>query len=190
MLKTQRYRQRQREKDEAAFLQANLDQHNAWSVKNPRRVNEIAATVREKAKESQRIRCELCNHNAATQYALDYHLNTAAHAEAEKNGSKILKPVSSAALNKRASRTEAVKNRTYYCAFCDKVCDSSFALQRHYGSKNVCTLFLVRLCLFVYTRRHHHSPRGGVCNARTHTHVHTAHQTNGRYLPSSGAFSQ
>ncbi|PVI02897.1 hypothetical protein DM02DRAFT_653050 [Periconia macrospinosa] len=87
--------------------------------KRKRRVNEIAASVRAKAKELQRFRCEVCDHNAAIQLAFDYHLQTAAHAEAVKNGGKVVKPLSAAALSRRASRAAALESREYYCAPCD-----------------------------------------------------------------------
>lgn len=133
--KTQRYRKRRREEDEEGYLKENLDQHNAWSARNRDRVNEIAASVRTRAKEAQRFRCEVCDHNATSQTHLDDHLRSAAHAEAERNGRKILKPLSAAALNRRASRAAAVANRTYYCKPCDKVCTSSTDLKRHNSKK-------------------------------------------------------
>lgn len=88
-VKTQRYRKRRREEDEEEFLANNLSQHNAWSAQNPSRVNEIAAGVRRKAKELQRFRCEVCDFNAATQYALDDHRKSEAHLEAEKGAARL-----------------------------------------------------------------------------------------------------
>ncbi|QRD06273.1 hypothetical protein JI435_307780, partial [Parastagonospora nodorum SN15] len=129
--KTQRCRKRKREEDEELYLQNNLAQHQAWSERNPGRVNEIAADVRNKAKDLQRFRCEVCDHNAATQHALDSHLLTKAHLDAEKAGRKVLKPLSAAALNRRASREAAIANRVHYCAPCDKACTSSTDLKRH-----------------------------------------------------------
>lgn len=134
-LKTQRYRKRKRDEDEEAFLENNLAQHNSWSERNPGRVNEIAADVRKKAKDLERFRCEVCDHNAATQYALDAHLQSQAHLDAEKRGRKVLKPLSAAAQNRRASRANAIANRTYFCVPCQKACTSSTDLQRHNDKK-------------------------------------------------------
>jgi hypothetical protein len=129
--KTQRYRKRKRDENEEVFLRNNLEQHKSWSEQNPGRVNEIAASVRKKAKDLERFRCEVCDHNAASQYALDDHLQSQAHLDAEKRGLRILKPLSAAAQNKRASRAAAIANRTYFCAPCQKACTSSTDLQRH-----------------------------------------------------------
>jgi hypothetical protein len=129
--KTQRYRKRKRDQDEEVFLRNNLEQHMSWSEQNPGRVNEIAAGVRKKAKDLERFRCEVCDHNAATQYALDSHLRSQAHLDAETRGRKVLKPLSAAAQNKRASRAAAIANRTFFCAPCNKACTSSNDLLRH-----------------------------------------------------------
>jgi len=129
--KTQRHREKKRTENEELFLKNNLAQHQSWSEKNPGRVNEIAADVRKKAKEQQRFRCELCDHNAATQFALDLHLQSRSHLDAERNGRKVLQPLSSTAQNRRASRAAAVANRTYYCTTCKKACTSTTDLKRH-----------------------------------------------------------
>lgn len=133
--KTQRYRKRKREEDEEAFLQNNLQQHRAWSERNPGRVNEIAAGVRNKAKDLQRFRCEVCDHNAATQYALDEHNRSQAHRDAERRGHKVLKPLSASAENKRASRAAIIANQTHFCRPCNKACTSVTDLKRHTDSK-------------------------------------------------------
>ncbi|OQO03108.1 hypothetical protein B0A48_11363 [Cryoendolithus antarcticus] len=59
-------RKRKRDSDEEAYLQERLDDWNDWSARNPGRANEIAAGVRNRAKEAARFRCEVCDHNAAT----------------------------------------------------------------------------------------------------------------------------
>lgn len=133
--KTQRYRKRKRDEDEEGYLQQQLDQHNAWSARNPGRVNEIAAGVRDRAKAAGRFRCETCDHNAATQYALDEHLKSASHAAAVKAGKKVVKPLSAAASARRNSRADAVANRTHYCQTCDKACTSKSDLARHNSKK-------------------------------------------------------
>lgn len=73
---TKRYRKRQRKEDENTFLANDLAQHQA---RNPGRVNEIAANVRNKAKDLQRFRCALCDYTTATQYALDEHNRSQDH---------------------------------------------------------------------------------------------------------------
>jgi hypothetical protein len=133
--KSQRYRKRKRDENEEVFLRNNFEQHKSWSERNPGRVNEIAADVRKKAKDLERFRCEVCDHNAATQYALDDHLRTQAHLDAEKSGRKVLKPLSSASQNRRASRAAAIANRAYFCAPCNKACSSHTDLMRHTDKK-------------------------------------------------------
>ncbi|KAF9690915.1 hypothetical protein EKO04_010992 [Ascochyta lentis] len=128
--KTHRYRKRKREENEKGFLRNNLAQHQSWSERNPGRVDDIAAGVRKKAKDLERFRCNLCNYNAATQFALDAHDLSQAHLDAAKRGFKALKPLSAAALNRRASRADAVANQTHFCAPCNKACSSSTDLKR------------------------------------------------------------
>ena len=132
--KTQRYRKRKREADEVSYLQENLDSHQAWSERNPGRVNEIAAGVRKKAKDSGRFRCDPCDHNAATQFALDEHLKSISHAAAVKNGGKAIKEPSTAALKKREQRALARASKQHYCSTCDKACQDANKLNQHLNS--------------------------------------------------------
>jgi hypothetical protein len=106
--KPKHFRKREHEADGETFLANNLAQHQAWSARNPGRVNEIAAGVCNKAKDLQRFRCDLCDHNAATQYALDEHNRTQDHLDAVAKGVKEVKPLSVSALNRRA--IERVRN--------------------------------------------------------------------------------
>lgn len=129
--KTRRCRLRQREKDESAFLQRGLDQHNDWSARNPGRIDEIAAGVRKRAKESACFRCDPCDFNAATQHALDSHCETRLHADTVRNGAKVVKEPSEAALAKRASRAAAKSDKSLYCSDCEKQFTSANALKRH-----------------------------------------------------------
>lgn len=105
-------------KTKRLFLKRGLDQLNAWSARNPGKSNEIAASVRAKAKEAQRFRCEVCDYNAATQSSLNDHFTSQGHLEAEAKGCKVLKPLSVAAMNRRGSRAAALVNRTHYCEPC------------------------------------------------------------------------
>lgn len=133
--KTKRYRKRQREEDEESYLRNNLEQHQSWSERNLGRVNEIAAGVRNKAKELQRFRCDVCDHNAASEFALNEHNKTQSHLKAIAAGGKVLKPLSAAALNMQASRANALANRTHYCKPCDKAFPGAHALKRHQTQK-------------------------------------------------------
>jgi hypothetical protein len=77
----------------------------------------------------------MCNHNAASEYALNIHNQSKAHLEAVAAGGKVLKPLSAATLNKQASRANAIANRTHYCKPCDKVFPGASALERHQTMK-------------------------------------------------------
>lgn len=125
------WRQKRREEDEELYLLEGLLQHQAWSAANPGRVNEIAADVRKKAKDQARFRCDLCDHNAATQYAHDAHLDAAAHLEAVQQGSKVVKTPSAEALKRRTQRAAAKASKRYSCAPCNKNYQGLDKLNKH-----------------------------------------------------------
>lgn len=133
--KTQRYRQRQREQDEKSFLQRSLDQHNNWADENRDRVNEIAAGVRQRAKDSGRFRCDVCDLNLATQYALEDHCKSDAHAAAVKHGSKVTKPLLDSSHRQQATRAANKAFKRYFCKPCNKPCSTASDLKRHETKK-------------------------------------------------------
>lgn len=130
-----KYRQRKRDEDEEAYLLQELRQHQKWSANNPGRRNEIAAGVRQRAKDTERFRCDLCEINFFCQYDKDQHLKSNQHAEAVKNGGKVVKELSYAALAKRASRAAAKARSDHFCEACQKPFDSIDALKRHQKTK-------------------------------------------------------
>lgn len=129
--KTARCRQRQRDVDEAAFLQKGLDQHRAWSASNPGRVNEIAAGTRQRAKDSARFRCNTCDINLASQWAYDEHVKSRRHIKAAECDGKDNKPPSDASTASRRRRAEAVANKTHYCSTCKKAFTTAATLRSH-----------------------------------------------------------
>ncbi|KAI5370716.1 Putative translation protein, beta-barrel domain superfamily [Septoria linicola] len=135
MITTQRHRKRKREEDEAACLKQGLDQINAWSARNPGRVNEIAADVRNKAKDQARFRCDTCDHNAATQYALDEHLKSARHVDAVQNGGPVTKELGAKYLRRKQQRALSLANKEFFCSTCNKPYPDVVSLGRHNTSK-------------------------------------------------------
>lgn len=129
--KTQRHRDRERAKDEEKFRQTRRDQNKSWSAANPGAVNKMAADVRHRARDAQRFRCEVCEHNFASQYYLDEHKTRQVHLDAVKNGRKILKPVSQAGLNKRQRDDAGRESKEFYCPLCETSLPNATGLKRH-----------------------------------------------------------
>lgn len=130
-LKTARHRQRLRDVDYEAYQAKRQAENKAWSDKNPGKVNEMAAGVRQRAIEAKCFHCEVCDHSAATQFNLDAHLQSEAHAKAVKNGGRVEVVPTRPSLRMKASRQDAIANRRYYCSPCKKACSSAMDLKRH-----------------------------------------------------------
>jgi hypothetical protein len=77
--KTDRYRKRKRAQNEKEYLKANLRQHQTWADKNRAKVNQIAAGVRQSAKDAGRFRCDICDKNFSGAYHLQQHRDTKSH---------------------------------------------------------------------------------------------------------------
>ncbi|KAK4190573.1 ATP-1 H+-transporting ATP synthase [Podospora australis] len=104
-----RYEEKNRALDLRAFLDRRLQNKMDWQARNPERVSEIAKGVRERAKASERFRCEICEINLDSTTGLPNHQESKPHKEKIrlKAGGKP-KPVSQETLRSRAF---AAKNK-------------------------------------------------------------------------------
>lgn len=77
-----------------------------------RKVQQTAAKVRNKAKEEKRFYCEVCDLALASQQALDSHITTKRHHDAEEGNKKTT--ITKSAVAVKAVRSAAKEAKLHY----------------------------------------------------------------------------
>lgn len=126
----------ERAQDPAAYLARKLKEKLAWEAKNPDKVKETAAGVRQRAIASQKHPCTVCETSFPSVTALAKHMASDAHAEQVRLAAGgAPKSVSAATLRSREFAARNKASKKFLCKVCNKAFGLKGHLDRHDASK-------------------------------------------------------